>query len=556
MTTQRLPLALTALLGLALPTACGPGGETTGSTGDPSAVTVTVTPGPAELLTCSTTPFTATVKGTEDTGVTWSVEPTPDGGSVDEKGVYTAPIQVPASGGATLTATSDADASAHGTAAITLATAHPKDLGQVSTNEIHAVNVWDHAVASSGQRAYAVWSGGVADGEYFTYVARSDDGGATWGAPVKVNDNDGYYATECSAVAVDAGDPETVYVTYRIVVGGGYGTVASINQATGITSGSTLAFAVSKDGGKTFTNRVLYSGTNGYGICPDIASPAAGKVAVVSPANTLSTDIEQRLIDLWVDESSGAGFATGTGDDSSYTADGRLSTLNTLGEPGHGPFFDVGENGYPAFPRVFSDGKGKICVTYTGIYVAPDPATTRVYVQCSDDLGKTFTAPLALDPKDDENSPEPAHPIGAIGPNGEIAVVWYQDTSPGGDTSGVFLSRSTDGKTFSAPVAVNQYVTPNKADHGTQAAIRWEGSILWLTYLASDLNTERLVIDKSCDGGVTWSGAQIAVGKEGDELPHLAFPGLFAAGDSNAMRLFSFGSTEDNPYLYVTALEP
>jgi hypothetical protein len=549
----RFPLVL-ALAALALPAACG-------GSSDPAPATVTVAPSSADLLTCSTTTFTATVSGAQNENVTWSVDPTPEGGSIDASGKYAAPIQVPkGGGGAIVTAATKEDPSVLGRASVTLATAHPKALSTVATSPVTGTGVWEHAIVGRGSRVYAVWTSHDQDGAgNFAYLARSDDGGKTWGAPAKINDNDGAYAIDCAAVAIDAADPDVVYVAYRIGVGGGYPTVAELTQSLGITSGSTLAFAVSKDQGATFTNHVLLSGPNGYGYCPDIASPSAGAVAVAAPANTLSTEDGPRLIDLYVDTQKGDGFAAGHGDMSLYTADELFTTLNNVGEGTLGAFFEVGENGgsdsVTESPRLFTDGKGTLCITYVGIYDGPQ-GTVRAYAQCSPDLGATFTAPIALDPGDGAGAAEPHHPTGTIGPNGEITIAWHQSTDASGSGASVyFVQAAKGGASFSAPVAVSTYAVPAGTAHAQHAALAWEGGILWLAYAVGDGVDTRLVIDKSCDGGTTWSGSQIAFGAEG-ALPALDLPGLFAAGDAGAMRMFALGTSEDAPYLNVVSLEP
>jgi sugar lactone lactonase YvrE len=55
------------------------------------AITIGVTPPSTTLATGSSQQFTATVTGTTDTGVTWSVEEGPSGGVVSGSGLYTAP---------------------------------------------------------------------------------------------------------------------------------------------------------------------------------------------------------------------------------------------------------------------------------------------------------------------------------------------------------------------------------------------------------------------------------------------------------------------------------
>lgn len=83
--------SLSALLtgsALILSLACGGGGG--GGEPAPTPIVVTVAPTTASLLTGATQTFTATVTGTTNTAVTWSVQEA-GGGSVNASGLYTAP---------------------------------------------------------------------------------------------------------------------------------------------------------------------------------------------------------------------------------------------------------------------------------------------------------------------------------------------------------------------------------------------------------------------------------------------------------------------------------
>ena len=84
-------------------------------------VTVTVSPATATLLTSGTQQFSASLTGTSNQSVTWSVMEGSGGGAIDSSGNYTAPATA-ALGGVTYTvvATSKADASKKGTASVTV----------------------------------------------------------------------------------------------------------------------------------------------------------------------------------------------------------------------------------------------------------------------------------------------------------------------------------------------------------------------------------------------------------------------------------------------------
>jgi Bacterial Ig-like domain (group 2) len=105
-------------------TACG-GGPSSNTPPLSQPVTVSVSPSSPSVLLGSTQQFTATVTGSSNTGVTWSVNGVTGGnatiGTISASGLYTAPVMVPSPNPVTVTATSAADStkSASATVAIT-----------------------------------------------------------------------------------------------------------------------------------------------------------------------------------------------------------------------------------------------------------------------------------------------------------------------------------------------------------------------------------------------------------------------------------------------------
>ncbi len=86
----------------------------------PPPVTVTVAPTTSTVLLGATAAFTATVSGSANTTVNWSVLGGVANGSVSSSGVYTAPASMPASSAVTVRATSAANALAYADVAVTL----------------------------------------------------------------------------------------------------------------------------------------------------------------------------------------------------------------------------------------------------------------------------------------------------------------------------------------------------------------------------------------------------------------------------------------------------
>ncbi len=86
-------------------------------TAPPPVVAVAVTPSTAAVKSCQSATFTATVSGTTNTAVTWSVQEGTAGGSVTSAGVYTAPSSA---GTYHVVATSQADTTKSTTATVTV----------------------------------------------------------------------------------------------------------------------------------------------------------------------------------------------------------------------------------------------------------------------------------------------------------------------------------------------------------------------------------------------------------------------------------------------------
>lgn len=482
-------------------------------------VAVTVSPASTGVLTCSQASFTATVTGSDDTTVTWSL--TPEGvGSLDAAGTYTAPLATPAPNSVSVTATSAADPTAQGSADVTLATAFPGAARTLDGSTSLIGGVFPHSLATSGARIYAVWST-EASSSPSLMVARSDDAGATWKPAVgatKVTFANGVSGTfDCVAIAIDAGSPDVIYAYASVRSENDLGDAAA--QASG---GPTSLLAVSTDGGATFTTSVMQvggtaGGPNGgwdqVGICGDVASPAANAVVVESPGGYDGDGNPD--IAIWADGNRGAGFSTGVAQDGDYVADGVTHALDNLqgdhdlGVAQNGGSDDAG--GAPESPRLFTDGTGRLCLTYKGL--TGGGATAHVYLQCSDALAKTFSAPLVVDPGSLASTPLTS-PVGGFGPNQSVAELWSTGLTDGH----LLVATSTDGgETFGAQTPIPTYVLPDGSQApATNPSIGYDAAgILWIGYRAYDgAGHGRLVVDKSCDGGKTWSGAVLVNGPE------------------------------------------
>lgn len=514
---RRLGLAIGSLCVLSsLVPACGSDGTSSSTTssssgaggGGGTAVSITVTPPAADVLTCTTEPLTATVTGTTNTAVTWKVEGDAKHGSVDEKGLYTAPIQVPAPADATVTATSEADPTRSASSKLTLWTALPQAPSLPGGDYDSAIS--HHQIAASGSDVYAVQvirDDTKAPPTYALQVVASHDGGKTFGAPVSATDiADATITLYSPSIAIDAGDPKTVYVAYAADAGPSDKTSTLPAPMTG----HTVALAVSTDAGKTFTSYVLASLDYGSE-WPDVTSPAAGVVTVESETPDGSGSLY-----TYVDTSKGAGFAKGTGDNFSYYTDEHFITTQP---PLTHPAFDGGSHGIEA-PRIFSDGNHGVCITFVRVNNAgPD----SLAVQCSTDDGKTFADATEIEAEPDGVTFH--HPIGVFG-DGEITVAYWSEAA--GEMSQLHVAHQKKGQAFTTGVVPSYASKDAPLPLGAAyPAIAWDGGTLWMAYLAPDgSGPNRLVVDKSCDGGTTWSGAQLVNGPEPSIAIDYQWPGL------------------------------
>ena len=118
-----------------------PGGGTSNATNLTVVVVVTVSPSTQTLQVTQTQPFTATVTGSANQGVTWSVNDVAGGsatlGTIDASGLYTAPAIPPSPNVVTVKATSVVDPTRTGTASVTIVNPAPS-LSSMSPTAVDA----------------------------------------------------------------------------------------------------------------------------------------------------------------------------------------------------------------------------------------------------------------------------------------------------------------------------------------------------------------------------------------------------------------------------------
>lgn len=288
---------------------------------------------------------------------------------------------------------------------------------------------YEHTFASRGSRFYVAVKGAPASGTVTFYS--SSDAGNTWTYAIQYQTNIGLpqpYYLHCAALAVDAGNPDIVYLTYYadgnfgsqlgFVMGRMYGTVLSINPST---------------------HRILAQSYNDLGnlMCPDIVSPSPGSVVVADILESNTGDSVGTFTSL---HDYGAGLASTATLPSPYTSN---SNTNTVYPTPAGCYY--ASNDASSAPRLVTSGNGTVCVTYVEKSGCTPANSGGRFVQCSHDSGATWTRRTVLDTKGGGSGV--ASVAGAISPSGNnVALAWVTRVT-GADEIAMAFS-NTAGATF------------------------------------------------------------------------------------------------------------
>ncbi len=161
--TRVITVAILAVLGLSL-VACG-GSSSKSSTPTPTAVAVTTNVSAATVSTTGTMTFTASVTGSSNTAVTWSVQEA-NGGTITQAGVYTPPAKA---GTYHVVATSQADPTKVATIAVTVTATAVVVTTNVSTATVSTAGTVTFTASVTGSSNTAVtWSVQEANGGTIT----------------------------------------------------------------------------------------------------------------------------------------------------------------------------------------------------------------------------------------------------------------------------------------------------------------------------------------------------------------------------------------------------
>ena len=327
-----------------------------------------------------------------------------------------------------------------------------EDAGPIVALGIDKAENGGASIAALGSRVVMVWASTKANRTNIQ-SAVSEDGGLTFGAPVRVNDIDG-------DARVNGEQPPRVAIGPDIVV-------AWQSRRTGV---SEVRLARSKDGGRTFgaaqtIHDAHLTGARGW--------------------SSLAIDGTGRVHSAWLDGRNSRPTATG-------------STKPPQAQHQHAePIQDIyyaliAPNGSRTETRVASD----VCFCCkTGVAVGEDGATyvawRNVYppnvrdmaVARSDD-GRTFTAPVRVseDGWKIDACPEDGPSI-AVDASNVLHIAWPTIVDVEASRKGIFYSYSTDrGRTFAPRIRLDDAAGAGHAGHpqinlaGASVAVTWDES--------------------------------------------------------------------------------
>lgn len=219
-----LCLLLTPLLG-----ACGTSSASSPSNQTPppsGSVAVSVSPTSANIRAGSTYVFTATVTGSSNTAVSWSVNSTPGGsstlGTIDSSGNFTAPAALPSPNTVSVTVTSAADSTKSSSSAVTLLNPTPvltgispaaTNLGNYTLTITGSNFVSGAQVLLNNSALYTTFvsstqltaSGAASSAGTYSITVQNPDPGSSVSSSLNFQVNGSQQASNCSQMSVGQG---------------------------------------------------------------------------------------------------------------------------------------------------------------------------------------------------------------------------------------------------------------------------------------------------------------------------------------------------------------
>jgi TolB protein len=337
----------------------------------------------------------------------------------------------------------------------------------------HTFSSGGHSLALLGNTLYAVWYD-VRSGNSDVYFTKSMDGGRTFSANKKVNDDATKEVQYKPSIGVDG--QGTIYIAWR----------------DGRRNGNAdIFFARSTDGGKTFSRNVRLNDDRGaaYQGNPTLAVNSKGVVAVAW------SDARNGKDDIYITISKNQGWT--------FSANHRVN--------------DDPETTAHSHPSVAVDAAGVVYVAWEDFR----NDNSDIYLATSRDGGATFSPNRRVN--DDSGSAPQISPSLAIGPSDQILVAWGDFRNSGvtlppphsatGEeqrwevsrtgNADIYFSRSLDnGGTFSANLRLND--DPAAAAQAFPSlTVNAQGvvAVAWEDFRNGDPD---IYLAKSGDGGATF----------------------------------------------------
>lgn len=138
----------------------------------------------------------------------------------------------------------------------------------------------------------------------------------------------------------------------------------------------------------------------------------------------------------------------------------------------------------------------------------PRPGNLNIWLARSEDDGKTFSAPVKVN--DDTDGAEHRFPAAAVDPQGGICVAWLdkrKKTSAGEDMARVFFARSTDGGRSFGPNMDATSGQPNPICHCCRVAVTSDPQLGLMIAFRNDISDLRdMFLLRSTDEGRSFTG--------------------------------------------------
>jgi len=374
------------------------------------AVTISMTPSSASLQGGQSATFAATVTGSSNTAVNWSVSPSV--GTISN-GVYTAPSTIPTGQTVTVAATSAADPTKIATAVVTLVPAISVAVVPASASLTSSQSVQFNASLSGTTNPNVSWSlspsvGSLSNGLYQ--------------APATINSQQNVTVTAASLA--DPTKTGSATITLAPAVG-----IALTPSSTSLTGGQSTQFSVTIGG--TSTTAVTWS------LAPSVGTISNGVYTAPVTINTLQTIVLTVASIADPTQTATANITLNTSTSPAISVTPSIASLNPSGTQ---QFTATGLGTNPKWTLSPTVGS----ITTGGLYSAPSSVTSQTAVTVTatnaTDSTKSASATVTLNPAASQTPPPTTItlPIEVIGPDGTTASVSFNIPS-GTNLSGLNL---------------------------------------------------------------------------------------------------------------------